>query len=351
MDNQPAMQTTQFSSIADMLAKMAPAATPQTPAVTSAQYGVSDSTQPAPMQLATTTKGQPQTAVPHLSMFPGVINHDPTPTVNTHSDPRVTDNLDGHEQRPMTARATATAIPYAGTTDHCPRPTATENGTSQPQNGERYTTPTSYAAIINSVWHTPTTEAHETAPFHMKLYDDVRLSTVPNYMKVKRIIPSQIKCDAWDTALKDYHDKEICQFMHYGWPVSFTASQPLISTPVNHTYATRHPDAIKKFLKKELEMKAILGPYHKDPFTPWTKVSPLMTHDKLSGVGKRVIIDLSFPPGQSVNDGIQRHAFQSRPFTYTLPTPLYLVEAIVRAGRGAFFGKADLERAYRQMRS
>ena len=96
-------------------------------------------------------------------------------------------------------------------------------------------------------------------------------------------------------------------------------------------------------------MKAILRPFHKDPFMLWTKVSPLMTRDKPSGVGKRVIIDLSFPQGQSVNDGVQRHAFQGRPFTYTLPTPLDLAEAIIRAGRGAFLGKADMERAYRQM--
>ena len=202
------------------------------------------------------------------------------------------------------------------------------------------------------MWPSPTAEAYAVAPFHMRLYADVARSGVLNYMNVRRDVPSQLNCNAWDTALADYHDKdlELCQFMRYGWPVSFTASDPPLSTPKNHASALRHPTVISKFINKELEMEAMLGPFEGDPFIPWTKVSPLMTRDKPSGMGKRVIIDLSFPPGRSVNDGVQKHAFQGRPFTYTLPSPLDLAEAILRAGPGASLWKADLERAYRQMR-
>ena len=75
-----------------------------------------------------------------------------------------------------------------------------------------------------------------------------------------------------------------------------------------------------------------------------------MTRDKPTSGGKKVIIDLSFPPGRSVNDGIQRHSFQGRSFNYTLPMPSDLTDAILGVERGAFLWKADFEHAYRQMR-
>ena len=210
--------------------------------------------------------------------------------------------------------------------------------------------PKAYAAHVRQLWPYPTKEALLVAPFHMRLYWDVRLTGLPNYMSVRRDIPSQLKCEAWDDLLAEYEDKEICQFLRYGWPVTFTAATPPISTPVNHASAHRHPAVITKFIQKELSLDALLGPFGAPPFSPWTKISPLMTRDKPSGDGKRVIIDLSFPPGRSVNDGVGKNFFQGRDLTYTLPSPLDLAEEILKAGRSALLWKADLERAYRQMR-
>ena len=163
-------------------------------------------------------------------------------------------------------------------------------------------------------------------------------------------MPSQLNCDTWDKALADYANTDICNYLRYGWPVTYTTPKPLHSTPINHASALRHPKEIDAFLQKELKMHAILGPFSQTPFTPWTKVSPLMTRDKPSGHGKQVITDLSFPPGESVNNGISKNFFQGKTFCYSLLAPLDLADAILKAGKGAFLWEADLERAYRELR-
>ena len=224
------------------------------------------------------TRPRNPTPCTHLNTNPtanpgGVTVECPAPTVNIPNVPRATDyRRVCHGQVAMTDSSTVTASTNASPTDHCPRPTVTD--TCAKSTNEEYTTPAEYANITNSVWPTPTEEAINIAPFYMKLCDPVQRSAIPNYMGIRCEIPSQINCDAWDIAFKDYHDREICDFMCYGWPVSFTSSQPPLSTPVNHSSATRHLDAIRSFLRKELDMKAILGQFDSNHFTPWTKISP-----------------------------------------------------------------------------
>ena len=178
----------------------------------------------------------------------------------------------------------------------------------------------------------------------MKLYYDVRNTGVPNH--VRKQVPSDLKCDVWDEYLHDYHDKDILQYLRYGWPVKYEADRPPRPTLHNHASARRNKAAIDAFITKELRLHALLGPFHDQPFSEWTQISPSMTRDKPDGSGKRVIIDLSFPEGESVNDGIQKMDTSS----YSLPTPLDLAELMLRASRGAWLWKSDLSRAYRQLR-
>ena len=202
------------------------------------------------------------------------------------------------------------------------------------------------APRIEAEWPIPTEEAYNMAPLHMKLYYDVRSSGLPNFMAVRQLIPSDLKCDQWDPLLKDYHDSEITDFLRYGWPVAYSAQQIPTSTLKNHASALRFPVDIDNFIQKELSKEALLGPFSNLPFYKWTQLSPLMTRDKPDGSGKRVIIDLSFPVGSSVNDGIPKSAEAH----YTLPTPLDLADLMLREGRGCHMWKSDLSRAYRQLR-
>ena len=186
---------------------------------------------------------------------------------------------------------------------------------------------------------------------HLLIYKAVRKTNLPNYISARIQIPSQINCNAWDTLLKDYHDCEITDFLRFGWPGGYTALSPPTPSQSNHPSACNFSTHIDKFLEKETSLGAMIGPFSCPPFKEWSQVSPLMTVEKKDSSSRRVIIDLSFPVGHGVNSGVPRNYFQGNDRQYTLPTIHDLARLIVAKGQGAFLWKADLERAYRQLRS
>ena len=60
-------------------------------------------------------------------------------------------------------------------------------------------------------------------------------------------------------------------------------------------------------------------------------------------------MDLSFPPGVSVNDGIPKDSFLDEPFHLSLPRSTDFADLIITKGPGCFLFKKDLKRAYRQI--
>ena len=210
--------------------------------------------------------------------------------------------------------------------------------------------PVEYSSHIHKYWPQPTEEAMEVAPLHMDIYRQVRATGLPNYMTAKCPIPSDMIPDHWDQMLEGYYDREITQYIRYGWPASYTAPTPPTSTYSNHLSARQQPQAVSDFISKELQKSAILGPFDQNPFDSWTQVSPVMTRPKKDG-GTRVIIDLSHPKdGTSVNAGILKNFSQGHDMVYTLPTIGDLAELIKNRGATCWLWKADLQRAYRQMR-
>jgi hypothetical protein len=74
-----------------------------------------------------------------------------------------------------------------------------------------------------------------------------------------------------------------------------------------------------------------------------------MTRPKKDSDSLRIIVDLSYPEGQSVNDGIPT----SNPTTekqFTLPTIATLIKKVQNHGQCCWLWKSDLSRAYRQLR-
>ena len=65
----------------------------------------------------------------------------------------------------------------------------------------------------------------------------------------------------------------------------------------------------------------------------------------------RVILDLSFPEGKSVNGYIPRLSYDGGPYKLRLPTALDLAEEIAKEGAMCYLFKLDLARAYRQLPS
>ena len=65
----------------------------------------------------------------------------------------------------------------------------------------------------------------------------------------------------------------------------------------------------------------------------------------------QVILDLSFPTGNSVNHAVPKSLLEGSPFKMSLPSPDSLASKIRELGSSCLLYKVDLKRAYRQLRS
>lgn len=204
--------------------------------------------------------------------------------------------------------------------------------------------------IIASTWPHTTAEAKAQFPEFCALYERIRSFNLPNFLGARVPLETKLHLQVWREKLVSYHDKDICIFLEFGWPVGYHSSTPPISCSKNHPSATLHPTHVNKFITTELAHGALVGPFTSSPFTPWTRCSPIMTRPKKDSSDRRVIIDLSFPHGEAVNDGINSEDFFGSDISYSLPVIGDLVALIQHHGKGTYLWKADLARAYRQFR-
>lgn len=210
--------------------------------------------------------------------------------------------------------------------------------------------PIQYSRVVSGKWPDITLTAKVKAPVHGAIYKVVKEHSVPNYLGARVRIPSGLKIEKWREYLEDYEDRQICDFLAYGWPINYTREKIPKTTNVNHKSALDHKEHIEAFITKECALGAMIGPFSEPPFQPWCQISPLLTRPKKESNKRRVIIDLSFPEGEGVNAGIIKNTYEGEVLTYTLPTVLNMCQGIAKAGRGALLWKCDLERAYRQLR-
>ena len=128
-------------------------------------------------------------------------------------------------------------------------------------------------------------------------------------------------------------------------------NQPPDTKATNHSSATNFPQHVDKFIRTELEHQAIMGSFEHSPFSPWYRTNPLMTRPKRDSQDRRVILDLSYPEGASVNAQIPCQSLLNATFKLRLPTPKQLADRIMTLGPGCHLFKIDHSRAYRQLRS
>ena len=151
---------------------------------------------------------------------------------------------------------------------------------------------------------------------------------------------------AWEVALRWHPDKDfasyICSGLRVGFRVGFVRSRPLKSANANMFSSFEHPDIIQEYVSKQLELGRMLGPL--DPMCHSTvHINRFGVVPKGHATGKwRLITDLSYPPGKSVNDGIDPELCSLR---YTSVDDV--ATAAAGLGRGALMAKVDIEAAYR----
>lgn len=203
---------------------------------------------------------------------------------------------------------------------------------------------------IQNFWPDPSDHAIKAFPDFCKIYSDIKSWACPNALGARITLHSGLHLDNWESRLAQYHDKEICAFLRFGWPVGYSAPQPPASVSHNHPSGDNFKSHVLDFINTEKALGAMLGPFMEDPFQPWTRKSPLMTRPKKDSVKRRIIIDLTHPEGEGVNSGIDIHSVYGRDISYSLPSIWDLIAYVQTLDSTAWIWIADLQRAYRQLR-
>ena len=189
------------------------------------------------------------------------------------------------------------------------------------------------------------------ADHYLKIYDVVKSTGQFNYLSAKIPLPTPLKIQNWRILLQNYSDKEITNFLEFGWPIGFIASVWAESNHKNHPSAIVYPEQVEGYLKTEMFHQAMLGPFSHSPFKEGTHVSPLLTRPKRNSEKRRIILDLSWPKGASVNSYIPPDSYLGKQYKLTYPNIDDLCHLIQKYGEGCILYVIDLERAYRQLRS
>ena len=141
---------------------------------------------------------------------------------------------------------------------------------------------------------------------------------VPKYRGARIPLISDLNHQAWAKHVKDYPDKIIIQYIRFGLPLSLRHPDQLNNIEIhNHPSAAQFPQAVQDYIDKEIALGVMLGPvpmvhsrhYHR---------SPIQTRPK-DNYKRRVIVNLSYPAGASINDQVTRNIFDNRPFTLRFP--------------------------------
>ena len=177
----------------------------------------------------------------------------------------------------------------------------------------------------------------------------VRQYGVANYKGARIPVMSDLKVYNWRYLIKNYDYKILAEYIQFGFPLAIDYGKFSYNTNVsNHFSAMCREKGVDKYFQIETSKNAILGPFDNKPFEEM-HFSPLMARDKPDG-NVRVIVDLSWPIGQSVNSCTVPGVFDNVPFHLKYPSIDLLVQKINEIGPTALLYKIDLERAFRNLK-
>jgi len=161
------------------------------------------------------------------------------------------------------------------------------------------------------------------------------------------VCPSPIHLENWEDFLNAHPDQQYAAYIRSGLASGFRigfnrSAATLKSYPTNHPSAMANARVVSDHIAAELQAGRLVGPLA-PILCPLVKTSPLGLVPKSHQVDKwRVIVDLSFPRGASVNAGIDEDLAS---ITYAKVDDA--VQQILKLGKGAQLAKLDLKNAYR----
>ena len=120
---------------------------------------------------------------------------------------------------------------------------------------------------------------------------------------------STLRMDVWRDVLSSYSDYVVCDLLEFGFPLDFRGSSLSYGGQRNHKGARDYATFVNGYVSRECAAGRLAGPFVGKPLSVPLMVSPLNTVPKDTLEERRVIVDLSWPPGASVNDGIEKNVY------------------------------------------
>ena len=164
--------------------------------------------------------------------------------------------------------------------------------------------------------------------------------------------PLQPCLDQWHILLAHQPDQHLAEYIlngiQHGFRIGFNWGTPLCSARWNIQSAYDHPEVVDEYIASELSKGHLVGPLPTAQLSNSQSihVSRIGIIPKGHNTGKwRLITDLSYPEGQSINDGIGRE-YCSLEYT----TVDKVVAKATALGPGALLAKIDIKSAYRLVR-
>lgn len=155
-----------------------------------------------------------------------------------------------------------------------------------------------------------------------------------------------------NSLLTSYNDKDVVQWLTFGWPLGRDNSFPQPQWALkNHLPAIQQPQAVEKYLRKEIELGCTMGPFPFPPMGPGpVGCSAISTRCKKNSNEFRIIMDFSFPIGRSVNDQISSTHYMGTPMKLEYPSVDQLAQETAKIGTSAMLWKKDLSRWFKQIK-
>ena len=133
-----------------------------------------------------------------------------------------------------------------------------------------------------------------------------------------------LKMDEWRRRLIPYSGENICDYLEFGWPVVFISCKSRPESQVSFSLLGPH----SHFIQVQPGHNTVLGPFHSQPFKEF-QVSLLMTtRPKENSEARRVIMNLSFPAGNSAISGIKTDSYYGKPYQMHIPTVYTMAERL-----------------------
>lgn len=186
---------------------------------------------------------------------------------------------------------------------------------------------------------------------YLDMHANLCNSNTPNCLFPQMNIPTNLNIPLWENLLHKYRDHQLVYYLKYGFPLDLNKSLEFHPTTRidNHKTAQAHPRSVIKYLDTETKLGAILGPFKNPPIQD-LHCSPMLTRPKQGTDNRRVIVDLSWPHGNSINDSINDSTYMGTLFKLKFPSVDNITERIVKLKGNCLLYKIDLQRAFRHLK-